>query len=100
MKHISPKIKILLYIRIVTVVLGISLLWMGIDIYLITRDPLAQIESQNTIAMAIVVILLFVSLLSGLILSIMLEIRRYIRYFSIYIGLLLIMLVSIRSLFG
>jgi len=100
MEHISTKIKILFFIRIATVILGIWLLWMGVDVYLTTRDPLAQIESQRAITMVIVGIFLFVLLLSGLVLSVMIEIKRYIRYFSIYTALLLVALLTIKSFLG
>jgi len=96
----SPKRKVLFFIRIATIILGIWLLWMGVDAYLLTRDPLAHIQSQKAITMAVVAVLLFVLLLAGLVLSTMLENRRYSRYFSIFIGLLFAALLAVRSLFG
>jgi hypothetical protein len=100
MKYISQKIKILFFIKIATIILGVWLLWMGVDVYLTVRDPLVQIESQRAITMVVVGIFLFILLLSGLVLSVMIEIKRYIRYFSIYIALLLIVLLMVKSLLG
>ena len=100
MEYISPKRKVLFFIRIATIILGIWLLWMGADTYLLTRNPLAHIQSQKAIAMAVVAVLLFVLLLGGLVLSTMIGNKRYSRYFSIFIGLLFVALLAVRSMFG
>ena len=99
-KYHSPKKLILFWLLIISIVLALWLLWLGIDSYLLTRDPLSHIESSKAIAMAIIAILLIVVMLAGLIISTMLGNKRYSRYFGVAIGVAFASLLAFRSIFG
>ena len=96
----SAKKLILFWLLIASIVLALWLLWLGVDSYLLTRDPLSHIESSKAIAMAIIAIILIVVMLAGLIISTMLGNKRYSRYFGIAIGLAFASLLAFRSIFG
>ncbi len=96
----SPKKLILFWLLIVSIILAIWLLWLGVDSYLLTRDPLSHIESSKAIAMAIIAVILVVLLLAGLIISTMLSNKRYSRYFGIAIGIAFASLLAFRSIVG
>lgn len=99
-KYHSPKKLILFYLLIASIILALWLLWLGIDSYLLTRDPLLHIESSKAIAMAIIAVVLIFSLVAGLVISTMLGNKRYSRYFGIAIGLAFASLLAFRSMFG
>ncbi len=97
MNYKSNKKTYLFWALIVTLFIGFWLLWLGVDAYILTKDPLSHIESSKAILMAVLAFFLFVLLLSGLVLSTMIGNKRYSRYFSIYIGMLFLALLVIRS---
>ena len=97
--HSSKKL-ILFWLLIASIVLALWLLWLGVDSYLLTRDPLSQIESSKAIAMAVIAVILIFSLVAGLVISTMLGNRRYSRYFGITIGVAFASLLAFRSMFG
>ena len=98
--YTSFKKLILFWLLIVSIVLALWLLWLGIDAYVLTRDPISHIESSKAIAMAIIAIVLIFSLVAGLIISTMLGNRRYSRYFGVAIGVAFASLITFRSMFG
>jgi len=99
-KYHSPKKLILFWLLIISIILAIWLLWLGVDSYLLTRDPLSHIESSKAIAMAVIAVILIFSLVAGLVISTMLGNRRYSRYFGITIGVAFASLLAFRSMFG
>ena len=99
-KYHSPKKLILFWLLIISIILAIWLLWLGVDSYLLTRDPLSHIESSKAIAMAVIAVILIFSLVAGLVISTMLGNRRYSRYFGIAIGVAFASLLAFRSMFG
>jgi len=80
--------------------IAIWLLWLGFDVYAVSKNPLSHIESSKAVTMALLAVILVVLLLAGLVLATMLGNKRYSRYFSIFIGVLFISLLVVRSLFG
>ena len=100
MAYHSPKKRALFWLFIVAIFLAIWLLWLGVDCYILSKNPLSHIESAKAITMAILAVILIVILLAGLVLATMLGNKRYSRYFSIFIAILLISLLAVRSLFG
>ena len=96
----SPKKLILFWLLTVSIILALWLLWLGVDSYLLTRDPLSHIESSKAIAMAVIAVILIFSLVAGLVISTMLGNRRYSRYFGIAIGVAFASLLAFRSIFG
>jgi len=96
----SPKKLILFWLLIASIVLALWLLWLGVDTYLLTRNPLSHIESSKAIAMAVIAVILIVLMLAGLIISTMLGNKRYSRYFGIAIGIAFASLLAFRSIFG
>ena len=99
-KYHSPKKLILFWLLIISIILAIWLLWLGVDSYLLTRDPLSHIESSKAIAMAVIAVILIFSLVAGLVISTMLGNKRYSRYFGIAIGVAFASLLAFRSMFG
>ena len=96
----SPKKLILFWLLIVSIILALWLLWLGVDSYLLTRDPLSHIESSKAITMAIIAVFLIVAMLTGLVISTMLGNKRYSRYFGVAIGVTFASLLAFRSIFG
>ena len=96
----SPKKLILFWLLIVSIILALWLLWLGVDSYLLTRDPLSHIESSKAITMAIIAVFLIVAMLTGLVISTMLGNKRYSRYFGVAIGVVFASLLAFRSIFG
>ena len=96
----SPKKLILFWLLIVSIILALWLLWLGVDSYLLTRDPLSHIESSKAITMAIIAVFLIVAMLAGLVISTMLGNKRYSRYFGVAIGVAFASLLAFRSIFG
>ncbi len=96
----SPKKIILFWLLIISIILAIWLLWLGVDTYFLTRDPLSHIDSTKAITMAIIAVILIVLLLAGLIISTLLSNKRYSRYFAISIGIAFIFLLALRSIVG
>lgn len=96
----SPKKFILFWLLIISILLSLWLLWLGVDAYLLTRDPLSHIESSKAIAMAVITVILIVLLLAGLVISTMIANKRYSRYFGVAIGIAFASLLAFRSILG
>jgi len=100
MQYSSPKKKALFLFLLVSIFLGLWLLWLGIEVFLLQGNPLAHVEGQKAVIMAILAAMLFFTLLAGLILSTLLGNKRYSKYFSFYIGFLFMTLLTIKAIFG
>ena len=98
MHYSSPKKLLLFWLAVISIVLFLWLSWLGIDSYLLTRNPLATVEESRVFTMAILAIVLLFILLTGLVLATLLGNKRYSRYFSIFSAILLVSLLVIRSL--
>jgi len=96
----SPKKKLLFWFLIVAIFLSLWLLWLGVDVYILRQDPLSHIDESRAVVMATLAVILIVLLVAGLVISTMLGNKRYSRYFSIFIGVLFISLLMVRSIFG
>jgi len=100
MAYHSPKKIALFWLFVLAIFIAIWLLWLGFDVYALSKNPLSHIESTKAVTMALLAVILVVLLLAGLVLATMLGNKRYSRYFSIFIGVLFISLLAVRSLFG
>ncbi len=98
MNYSSPKKVILFWLLTLSVIMAIWLLWLGVDSYFLSQNPLQNISQDRAITMAILAIILFFFLLAGLVLATLLGNKRYSRYFSVFIGVLLLALLIVRSL--
>jgi len=100
MAYHSPKKKALFWLLVLAIFIAIWLLWLGCDVYALSKNPLSHIDSAKAVKMALLAVILVVLLLACLVLATMLGNKRYSRYFSIFIGVLFISLLAVRSLFG
>jgi len=98
MNYSSPKKVILFWLLISSIILFLWLLWLGVDSYILTRNPLASLDENRVLTMAVLSVILMFVLLSGLVLAMLLGNKRYSRYFSIFTAVLLIALLIVRSL--
>ena len=96
----SPKKILLFWLFTVAIFLFFWLGWLAIECYFLSKDPLSHLPQDKAVTMAIVVGVLLIDLLIGLILSAMLENRRYLKCFSVFIGVLLFSLLLVRSITG
>ncbi len=96
----SKKKALLFWLLVFSSMVALWLLWLGADAYILTRDPLSSLESSRAILMAVLVVMLFFMLLGGLVLAVLIENRRYVKYFSVFIALLLATLLAFRAFFG
>jgi len=100
MHYHSPKKKLLFWFFIVAIFIFLWLLWLGVDVYILTKNPLSHIDGSRAIMMATLAVILIVLLVAGLVISTMLGNKRYSRYFSVFIGVLFISLLMVRTIFG
>jgi len=99
-KYRSSKKVILFWLLNAAIILALWLLWLGVDSYFLTRDPLSHLDSSKAITMAIIAVVLIFLLVAGLVISTMLGNKRYSRYFGVAIGVAFASLLAFRSIFG
>lgn len=98
MSYNSPKKVILFWLLTISIIIAIWLLWLGVDSYFLTQNPLVNISQNRAITMAILAIILLFFLLIGLVLATLLGNKRYSKYFSIFSAILLLALLIVRSI--